>query len=66
MSAYVVIILGVVILLEALTRRVFLNTSEAGGSATEGFMPRWYHRLTFALLGAALIAWGIHALWKTR
>jgi hypothetical protein len=66
MSAYVVIILGVVILLEALTRRIFLNTSEAGDSATEGFVPRWYHRLAFALLGTALIGWGIHALWKAR
>jgi hypothetical protein len=64
MSPYVVILFGVVILLEALTSRIFLNTSEAGDSDTEGFVPRWYHRLAFALLGLALIGWGGHSLLK--
>jgi hypothetical protein len=63
MSPYVTILFGVVILLEALTRRVFLNTSESGDSDTEGFVPRWYHRLAFAALGVVLIGWGAHSLW---
>ena len=62
--SYIAILFGVVIVLEAVTARVFLNTSEAGDSETEGFVPRWYHRLAFALGGAILIAWGVHSLWK--
>jgi len=66
MSPYVAILFGVVIVLEALTLRVFLNTSEAGDSATEGFAPRWYHRLAFAALGLLLVVWGVHTLWKSH
>jgi hypothetical protein len=66
MSSYLMILFGVVILIESLTRRIFLNTSEAGDSATEGFLPRWYHRVAFAALGVFLIGWGVHGLWKAH
>jgi len=66
MSSYVTILFGVLILLEALTRRKFLATGEAGDSDAEGFVPRWYHRVAFAALGLALIGWGAHSLWKAH
>jgi hypothetical protein len=53
----VFLLIGVVMLVESLTLRKFLNTSEAGDSEDEGFKPRWYHRLAFAALSVVIIGW---------
>ena len=58
------LLIGLGMLVEALTLRRFLNTSEAGDAEDEGFIPRWYHRLAFAALGIAIIVWNAAKLYR--
>ena len=66
MSAYLAIAFGCFILADALTRRRFLNVSEGANAGSEGFVPRWYHRLAFAMLGTGLIGYGVYSIWTTH
>ena len=58
------LLIGVFMLVESLTLRKFLNSSEAGDSEDEGFTPRWYHRVAFAVLGLAIILWNTFKLYR--
>lgn len=60
----VFLLLGIGMLVESLTVRKFLNTGEAGDAEDEGFKPRWYHRLAFALLSIAIILWNAITLYR--
>jgi hypothetical protein len=60
------LLIGVVMLVEALTLRKFLNTSEAGDAEGEGFRPRWYHRLFFAALSIGIILWSAIKLYQAN
>jgi hypothetical protein len=58
------VLIGAGMLVESLALRKFLNTSEAGDAEHEGFKPRWYHRLAFALLGIGVIVWNAIKLYR--
>ena len=58
------LLFGIIMLVESLTVRKFLNTSEAGDAEDEGFKPRWYHRLAFAAFSIAVIVWNAIKLYR--
>jgi len=58
------LLFGVVMLVESLTIKKFLNTSEVGDAEDEGFIPRWYHRLAFAAFSIAIIVWNAVKLYR--
>jgi hypothetical protein len=60
----VFLLIGVVMLVESLTLRKFLNTSEVGDAEDEGLKPHWYHRLAFAALGVGMIGWSAVKLFR--
>jgi len=60
------LLIGIGILVESLTLRKFLNTSEAGDADGEGFIPRWYHRLAFVVLGISIILWNALKLYRAN
>jgi hypothetical protein len=60
----VFLLIGVVMLVESLTLRKFLATAEAGDAEDEGFKPRWYHRLAFAVLSIGIIIWNAIKLYR--
>jgi hypothetical protein len=60
----VFLLIGVGILVESLIRPKFLNTSEVGDAQDEGFKPRWYHRVAFAVLGFVVIVWNAIKLYR--